>query len=151
MRYTGPVAVLVSPDTISSGEGLPMVFAQTGTGKIISWYGSNGAFGMNGVQAVMPLGMVVFFPDGASLDRNGGIQVDSNASLTGGVAPQIRVPLNESTVARAMAGEDVQLSYAMEWLDTQQPPVATPTKKAAPGIAAVMIALGLLVAVAGRK
>jgi carboxyl-terminal processing protease len=151
--YHGPVAVLVSPDTISSGEGVPMVFANSGTGKIISWYGTNGAFGMNGVQAIMPLGLYIFLPDGASLDHDGVIQVDSNASLSGGISPQIRVPVNEDTVARAMAGEDVQLAYALQWLDEQHKPVAAaaPTKKAAPGIAVVVVVLGVLVLTAGRK
>ncbi|MGA2120918.1 MAG: S41 family peptidase [Methanoregula sp.] len=153
-RYDGPVAVLVSPDTISSGEGLPNIFTRSGTGAIVSWYGTNGAFGMNNVQAVLPLGMYVFFPDGASLDQTGSIQVDSNASLTGGIAPTVRVPLNEDTLARAMAGEDVQLSYATQWLDGQQAPVATattPAQKASPAVAAVILALGVLVVVKGRK
>ena len=158
-RYHGPVAVLVSPDTISSGEGIPMVFTNSATGKIISFYGTNGAFGMNGVQAIMPLGQYLFFPDGASLDRNGRIQVDSDASLTGGVSPQIRVPVNEDTVARSMAGEDVQLTYALQWLDgqqTQKTPAApattaTPTQKSAPAIAIVLLALGLPAVITGRK
>lgn len=159
--YHGPVAVLVSPDTISSGEGLPMIFTRSGRGKIISWYGTNGAFGMNNVQGILPLGMYVFFPNGASLDETRAIQVDSNATLSGGISPQIRVPLNESTVARAMAGEDVQLTYAMEWLDEQQatgqaPPVvtattATPAQKATPGIAMVIIAVGILAVVRQKR
>lgn len=119
-RYSGPVAVLVSPDTISSGEGVPMIFSNTGRGKIISWYGTNGAFGMNNPQAVMPLDMYIMFPDGASLDKNGEIQVDSDAGLSGGISPDIRVPLNRDTVERAMNGEDVQLSYALQWLSEQQ-------------------------------
>lgn len=119
-RYDGPVAVLVSPDTISSGEGVPMIFSKTGRGEIVSWYGTNGAFGMNDVRAIMPLDMYVMFPDGASLDENGIIQVDSDATLFGGVSPGIRVPLNEETVARAAAGEDVQLTYALEWLEEQE-------------------------------
>jgi carboxyl-terminal processing protease len=154
--YRGPVAVLVSPDTISSGEGVPMVFANSGTGKIISWYGTNGAFGMNGLQAVLPLGMYVVFPDGASLDKNRLIQTDSNAQLVGGVAPQIRVPINEDTVARSMAGEDVQLTYALKWLDDQQKPqtpvtTSTPKPQASPGIVILVLTLGLLVFIAGRK
>jgi carboxyl-terminal processing protease len=154
--YHGPVAVLVSPDTISSGEGLPMIFANTGTGKIISWYGTNGAFGMNGLQAVLPLGMYVVFPDGASLDKNGMILVDSNASLSGGIAPQIRVPIDEDTVARSMAGEDVQMTYALKWLTDQQKPqtpvtTVTPSQKASPGIAIIVLTLGLLVLITGRK
>ena len=118
--YRGPVAVLVSPDTISSGEGVPMMLSKTGRGKVISWYGTNGAFGIENIQAVMPPDMYILFPDGASLNETGGIQVDSDATMTGGVAPDIRVPLTEETVARAMNGEDVQLTYALEWLAEQQ-------------------------------
>jgi carboxyl-terminal processing protease len=120
--YSGPVAVLVSPYAVSSGEGLPMVFAHTGRGAIISFYGTNGAFGMEGVQAYMPLNLTILFPDGASLDQAGKIQVDSDLSLRGGIAPTIRVPLNEDTVARSMTGEDLQMTYALRWLDGRQIP-----------------------------
>ena len=154
--YRGPVAILVSPYTMSSGEGVPMMFANSGNGKIISWYGTNGAFGMNTIEAAMPLGQYLFFPDGASLDKNGMIQVDSNATLAGGITPQIRVPINENTVARSMAGEDVQMTYALKWLAEQQKPqtpvtTTTPTQKSSPGIAIIVLTLGLLVLIAGRK
>jgi len=119
-RYDGPVAMMVSPDTISSGEGVPMMLTKTGRGAVVSFYGSDGAFGMNGLQAIMPLDFYILFPAGASLDENYTIQVDSNASLTGGVAPTIRVPIDRDTVTRAMAGEDVQLLYATQWLDRQR-------------------------------
>jgi Periplasmic protease len=120
VRYDGPVAMMVSPDTISSGEGVPMMLTKTGLGAVVSWYGSDGAFGINGLQAVMPLDIYVLFPAGASLDENYRIQLDSNASFTGGVAPTVRVPLTRDTVTRAMADEDVQLAYAIQWLAGQQ-------------------------------
>jgi len=146
-RYDGPVAVLVSPDTISSGEGLPNVFSRTGTGAIVSFYGTNGAYGLNNVRAVMPEDLLVLFPDGASLDADGTIQVDSDASHAGGIAPTARVPLDENTLARAMAGEDVQLTYAIDWLKAHPvaTTVATTTPKAAAGAAAILAGLGLLV------
>lgn len=153
LRYSGPVAVLISPDTISSGEGLPMIFTRTGRGAIVSWYGTNGAFGMNGLQAILPLDLYILFPAGASLDQNGTIQVDSSAALSGGVAPTVRVPLDRETVARAMAGEDVQLTYAMGWLKENHSPgaasaQATPAPRAAPrtvvALAAIMATAGLL-------
>ena len=97
-----------------------MMLSKPGRGKVISWYGTNGAFGMENIQAVMPPDMYILFPDGASLNETGGIQIDSDATMTGGVAPDIRVPLTEETVARAMHGEDVQLTYALEWLAEQQ-------------------------------
>jgi carboxyl-terminal processing protease len=157
--YSGPVAVLVSPDTISSGEGVPMILNRTGRGEVISFYGTNGAFGMNNVQASLPLGLSLFFPDGASLDLNGTIQDDSNAGLTGGVSPGIRVPINKDTVARSMAGEDVQLTYALQWLREQgnqtsisKPSLSsTPARKTSLDFTAALGALGILVMVAGWK
>ncbi|ACL17506.1 S41 family peptidase [Methanosphaerula palustris] len=157
--YSGPVAVLVSPDTISSGEGVPMILNRTGRGEVISFYGTNGAFGMNNVQASLPLGLSLYFPDGASLDLNGTIQDDSNAGLTGGVSPGIRVPINEDTVARSMAGEDVQLTYALQWLKGQgnqtsasKPSLSSiPARKTSLDFTAALGALGILVMVAGRK
>lgn len=118
--YEGPVVVLVSPDTISSGEGVPMIVNKTGRGTIVSWYGSNGAFGMVTAAAIMPLDMEILYPNGASLDENRSIQVDSDASRRGGIAPHVRVPMNEETISRAMAGEDVQLKYALRELENQQ-------------------------------
>lgn len=154
-RYDGPVALLVSPYTISSGEGLPKVFAESGTGAIVSWYGTNGAFGMESLGPVLPLGIMTAFPTGASLDENGRIQVDSNVSMVGGVAPTVRVPLDRDTLARAMAGEDVQLSYAVEWIEAQAEsttaePSAVPTQAAA-GWVVVLGALAVVAVWYGRR
>lgn len=130
-----------------------MIFNRTGRGAIISWYGTNGAFGMNGLQAILPLDLYILFPAGASLDHNGTIQMDSSAALSGGVAPTVRVPLSRETAARAMAGEDVQLTYAMSWLKGDHLPAtasaqATPTPRAAErtsvALAAIMVTAGLL-------
>jgi len=118
-KYEGPVVVMVSPDTISSGEGVPMIMNKTGRGKIVSWYGTDGAFGMVTAAAILPLDMEILYPDGASLNESRIIQMDSNASRIGGVAPHVRVPMNEETLARAMAGEDVQLTYAVQALQEQ--------------------------------
>jgi len=155
-RYDGPVAILVSPYTISSGEGLPKVFAESGTGAIVSWYGTNGAFGIESIGPTLPLGIVTAFPMGASLDENGRIQVDSNASLIGGVAPTVRVPLDRETLARAMAGEDVQLAYAVDWLEAEamaggaeRSPV--PTQEAAAARVIPLAALAFIVVWHGRR
>nr|WP_319537677.1 S41 family peptidase [uncultured Methanospirillum sp.] len=118
-KYEGPVVVMVSPDTISSGEGVPMIMNKTGRGKVVSWYGTDGAFGMVTAAAILPLDLEILYPDGASLNESRIIQMDSNASRIGGVAPHVRVPMNEETLARAMAGEDVQLTHAVQALQEQ--------------------------------
>jgi carboxyl-terminal processing protease len=154
VRYYGPVAMMVSPDAMSSGEAVPMMLTKTGRGAVVSWYGTDGAYGINGFQAIMPLDFDILFPAGASLDENYAILVDSNASLVGGVAPTVRVPLDRDTVARAMAGEDVQLAYATAWLDGQRGfnasagslvnATASQTQKAGVSPVLVVAALGLL-------
>jgi carboxyl-terminal processing protease len=82
--------------------------------------------------------------------------VDSNASLIGGVAPTVRVPMNEETLARAMAGEDVQLAYAVDWLEAEamaggaeRSPV--PTQKAAAAGVIPLAALAFIVVWHGRR
>lgn len=47
-------------------------------------------------------------PGGRVIRRDGKVQVDGNASV-----------VDKETPARAMAGEDVQLSYAVEWIEAQ--------------------------------
>ncbi|WP_333582457.1 hypothetical protein [Methanoculleus bourgensis] len=89
------------------------------------------------------------FPAGASLDENGRIQVDSNASMIGGVAPTVRVPLDADTLARAMAGEDVQLTYAVEWLEAQAKNGTVPA--AAPGCVVPLAAVAVLMIWYGRR
>ena len=84
------------------------------------------------------------FPQGASLDESGRIQVDSNASMVGGVAPTVRVPLDKETLARAMAGEDVQLAYAVEWIEAENRESSPAPTAAAPGWATVLAVLAVI-------
>jgi carboxyl-terminal processing protease len=55
---------MASPDTISSGDGVTMIFSRTVRGAIISRYGSNGAFGMNAMQAILPPDLYVLLRPG---------------------------------------------------------------------------------------
>ena len=44
--YDKPVVVMVNPRNISSGEGIPMMLQKFNRGKIVSFYGTNGSFGL---------------------------------------------------------------------------------------------------------
>jgi carboxyl-terminal processing protease len=64
--------------------------------------------------------------------------------------------MNEDTLARAMAGEDVQLSYAVEWIWTQAEsttaePATAPGEKAAAGWVMPLVALAGLAVWFGRR
>jgi carboxyl-terminal processing protease len=120
LTYSGPVAVLVSPYTVSSGEGIPMMISRRDLGKVISFYGTNGAFGLAVGSISMPLGLTLNYPVGQSLDFQGRIQIDSNASLVGGVSPDIRVPLTAEAITGFAEGRDMQLDAALEWLNEQK-------------------------------
>lgn len=120
LTYSGPVAVMVSPYTVSSGEGLPMMISRRESGRVISFYGTNGAFGLAVGSISMPLGLTLKYPIGQSLDARDRIQIDSNSSLAGGVSPGIRVPLTAEAVAGFTEGRDMQLEAAVEWLNAQK-------------------------------
>lgn len=113
--YGGPVAVLVSLGTVSSGEGVAMGIGALPNARVIGFHGTHGAFGMAGGIINLPGGYTIGYPYGQSLDEHGVIQLDSQNGV-GGVAPEIRIPMNASNVLAVAAGEDVELNYASEYL-----------------------------------
>jgi carboxyl-terminal processing protease len=85
--------------------------------------------------------------------------VDSNATLKGGIAPQLRVPVTEEIVAWSMNGEDVQLTYALQWLAEQHKTTNSGAKGSVPAaspkvsipFALPVLALGLILLPTGRR
>ncbi len=116
--FTGEMAVLVDPNCISTGEGLAMMFDRLDNAHIVSHWGTNGSFGMVDWDPVaMPLGIAVNLPQARSLNANMQIQIDSDSTLTGGIDPEIKVPLNrESIIQQWQNGVDVQLEYAKGYM-----------------------------------
>jgi carboxyl-terminal processing protease len=116
-HYGGPVAVLIDQDTLSSGEGFPMVAQRLPQGHVVGIYGTYGSFGMCCSKISLPAGFEVLYPPGQSQDADHRVQLDSDHTLQGGVAPDVRVPLTRDTVrAMFVDGEDVVLQYAMDAL-----------------------------------
>ena len=64
----------------------------------------------------MPGGYTIKYPYGPSLDRQGLVQVDSRFG-EGGVTPDLRVPKNVQNVLAFAEGFDVELEYAIEYLN----------------------------------
>lgn len=124
--YGNPVIVMVGPGCISSGEGVAMAIQKLPQANVVSFYGTNGSFGMVGDMvdqgiglAQMP-GAIITYPFGRSLNSNKVIQLDSNGHH-GGVIPDIRVPLTRDTlienVEEGTEGKDPELDYAIKILD----------------------------------
>jgi len=121
-HYSKPVVVMVNPRSISTGEGIPLMLKKTGRGKVVSFYGSNGSFGM--VERTHyffppPGDLKVTYPYGQSVDMNLRVQVDSDSAMNGGVTPDIRVPLNDTVMDQLYIDSlDVELNYAVKTLSS---------------------------------
>lgn len=114
--FPGKIAVLINPNTASSGEGLPLFLKGMPNVKIVGFTSTNGSFGVVSapIEMKMPGGYVVRFPDGRSLNRDKTIQGDSDERGQGGATPDITVPMNEQTLRmKVIEGQDVELNYAL--------------------------------------
>lgn len=93
-------------------KGLPNV-------KIIGFTATNGSFGLitSPIEIKMPEGFTISLPDGRSLNKDKVIQVDSDHTGQGGIAPDIKIPLDEEIFReKYINGQDVELNYAIETL-----------------------------------
>ena len=116
-RWKGKVAVLIDNDTLSSGEGIPLALGGLPGVGLFGWQGTQGSFGINQKSVLLPGGLKLVFPQAPSLDARGQIQVDGDASGVGGIAPDHRVPLDETAFDAAFGqGRDVVLEAAVQWL-----------------------------------
>ena len=113
--YGGPVAVLVNPGCVSSGEGVAMGIGNLPQTQVIGFHGTDGSFGMAGAKIWLPGGHLIGYPYGQSLDEHGVVQLDSRNGV-GGVAPSLRIPLTASNVLAYAAGDDVVLNAAADYL-----------------------------------
>jgi CubicO group peptidase (beta-lactamase class C family)/C-terminal processing protease CtpA/Prc len=113
--YGGPVAVLINPGTVSSGEGIAMGIGKLPNAKVIGFHGTDGSFGMASAMIWLPGGHVIGYPFGQSLDENDIVQLDSQNGI-GGVPPEMRIPMTASNVLAYAAGEDVALRVASDYL-----------------------------------
>jgi len=120
--FDKPVIVLVGPRNISSGEGPAMMLQKLPNCKVLSFYGSNGSFAMVDRQHFFfppPEDLYLRYPYGVSLDQSFSIQLDSDSTMTGGVIPDIRVPINDSVIDQLyIEGTDVELNYAIRELNS---------------------------------
>ena len=115
-HFSGKIAVLVNPATISSGEGLAMAIGRLPKATVMGFYGTHGSFGLIPWPIAMPEDFSFEFPIGRSLDARGVIQIDSDVSGKGGVQPEIRIPRTWQNIIEYALGTDVELEFARQWL-----------------------------------
>ena len=131
--FGGPVIAMTGPCTVSSGEGVAMAIQKLPRGRVVGSYGSYGSFGISGGFVEMPEGLVVVYPPGRSLDERFRIQLDSDAELSGGVSPDLRVPLNDYTIRRRFVdGVDVELEASIDFIFNWPPAPRRPSRRIHP-------------------
>lgn len=113
--FGGSVIVLINPKCVSSGEGLAMGLQKLPNARTLGFYGSNGSFGLVGSEAEMPGSLTVHWPSGQSLDEQKTIQLDSRNG-SGGVRPDLLIPMTAENAIRIANGEDVELAEAIRLL-----------------------------------
>jgi len=114
VNYAGPTAMLISNQTISAGEGFPLVMKSLNRGPVVGFYGTYGSFGEAAGRIRLPGNYAVIYPNGASLDKDGKIQIDSNNLMQGGISPDVRIPIDmEALKAICVDHRDYALEAAI--------------------------------------
>jgi len=115
--WDGPTIVLINDNTVSSGEGMAMMLARFPGVEVMGFEGTAASFGSAGSTLHLPDGWTLHYPAGRSLDASGEIQLDSDASLRGGVLPTLRVPWTvDNRIAHAQDPHGALISLAVEHL-----------------------------------
>ena len=116
-HYGGKVALLIDEETVSSGEGFPLVLKGLPNVHVFGWRGTAGFFAINSKSVKLPGGYTVYFPQARSVGPDRQIQVDSDHTGKGGVEPDVRVPLNEATLqGQFRERKDIVVERAKDWL-----------------------------------
>jgi carboxyl-terminal processing protease len=111
-QYHGPLAVLVDVYSRSSAEDFALFLGKLPNVIVVGINGTAAAGGVSESAVVLPGGYTLLFPKGQSLDEQFVIQIESDASGSGGVIPDIRVPLDDAAVDALNAGHDIVLERA---------------------------------------
>jgi carboxyl-terminal processing protease len=111
-HYQGPVAVLVDHYSHSAAEDIAQELKDLPNGIVVGMSGTAGAGGTSEKDVLLPGGYTFALPRFQSLDGDFNIQIDSDYTGNGGVAPDVRVPLDDATIDALSAGRDPVLERA---------------------------------------
>lgn len=107
LRYSGPVAVLISPDCASACESFAWAMTINNRAAIVGHYSTAG-LGGSVVPVAMPDGAFFNYTQSRAVDANGVISIEGI-----GVPPTVRVPVTEETI---FTQRDVLMEAAVEYL-----------------------------------
>jgi carboxyl-terminal processing protease len=118
-QYHGPVAVLIDNYSHSSAEDIALFLKDLPNATVVGLSGTAGAGGTSEIDVQLPGDYTFAFPKAQSLDANFTIQIEGDATGTGGVAPDVRVPLDDAAADALGAGRDIVLEQAEATLRAQ--------------------------------
>ena len=118
-HFAGRVAVLIDGSTLSSGEGFPLALRGLTNTAVFGFAGTGGFFAIAQRAIRLPAGLTFIVPVGRSLGADRRIQVDSDASGRGGVAPDHRLAWTDATLdAVCLEHRDPAIEAAVRWIDS---------------------------------
>ncbi|MGC8845237.1 MAG: S41 family peptidase, partial [Candidatus Hydrogenedens sp.] len=121
IRYRGNIVVLVDYGTAGCAEGFVSVLSKQKNVQIIGMCNTRGAMGVPGGDVRMPEGITVSYPVARSLDKDGQVQIEANAQGEGGIAPTIKIPMNEDNLQKIFIDKkDIILERAIEYLNSKK-------------------------------
>lgn len=110
-----PIYLLVNSNCISAGEGFAYNMAKLPQVTVVGIQGTNGSFGtIDGID-LMPEGMMGVYPSIACLDEDGDVMIDSKYRGTGGIKPEVVIPVNQKAVKEIFDNDcDYELEYLIQ-------------------------------------
>lgn len=110
-----PIYLMVNSNCISAGEGFVYNMAKLPQVTVVGIQGTNGSFGtIDGID-MMPEGMMGVYPSIACLDEDGEIMIDSKYHGTGGIKPEVVIPVNQEAVKEIFdKDKDYELEYLLQ-------------------------------------
>lgn len=110
-----PIYLLINSNCISAGEGFVYNMAKLPQVSVVGIQGTNGSFGSVDGFDTMPEGMMVTYPSIACLDEDGEIMIDSKYQGTGGIKPEVVIPVNQEAVEKIFEEDyDYELEYLLK-------------------------------------
>jgi C-terminal processing protease CtpA/Prc len=112
LQFTGPLAILISPDCVSACEGFAAAMKYDNRSIAVGNYPTAGAFGEVGRgQYKLPGDLTLQFPTGRSETPNGQLFIEGK-----GITPDVTVPVTSDSV---LGNTDTVLNAAVQALQKQ--------------------------------
>lgn len=113
INYKGEVVVLVDYGTAGCAELLAKALSTQKRVTIMGLCSTRGSVGAPGGDIRMPRGITLSYPVARSLDKDGNIQLEADANRKGGLSPDVKLKLDETSLLNL---EDIVLNSAVHYI-----------------------------------